>query len=414
MKKRLMNNIGLKVLAFLAAAMLWFIVVNIDDPVTTRTYYNVPVSVINEEVLAEANQTYQIVDDTQSVNVTVRARRSVLDKITNKSIIAQADMKELTLKTQVPINIVIPGYEDRYEGAAASPLNLQVKLEDEVTKKFPIVPTTTGTVRDGYALGEIKAVPEKVTIRGPESTISRISRVEAEVSVSGLSHDTVLASEMVLYDDENNVIDQSLVANNLGLEGVGVSVQLLNTKNVSLKFDTSEIQPADGYEFSGIKYEPQEIQVMGEKEDLEGLSEIQIPADALYMTNVEKRTEKIVSIADYLPEGIQLADENAGSVVVTVSVTKHGTKTYEVSLGSIVVENLDPDLTLEYSTVDALEIQVRGADHALQEFVANKSVSIDLSKYDKAGEYKVPVNVQLPADCRLEQAIYVDIILEEK
>lgn len=414
MKKRLMNNIGLKVLAFLAAAMLWFIVVNIDDPVTTRTYYNVPVSVINEEVLAEANQTYQIVDDTQSVNVTVRARRSVLDKITNKSIIAQADMKELTLKTQVPINIVIPGYEDRYEGAAASPLNLQVKLEDEVTKKFPIVPTTTGTVRDGYALGEIKAVPEKVTIRGPESTISRISRVEAEVSVSGLSHDTVLASEMVLYDDENNVIDQSLVANNLGLEGVGVSVQLLNTKNVSLKFDTSEIQPADGYEFSGIKYEPQEIQVMGAKEDLEGLSEIQIPADALYMTNVEKRTEKIVGIADYLPENIQLADENAGSVVVTVSVTKHGTQTYEVSLGSIVVENLDPDLTLEYSTVDALEIQVRGADHALQEFVANQSVSIDLSKYDKAGEYKVPVNVQLPADCRLEQAIYVDIILEEK
>lgn len=414
MKKRLMNNIGLKVLAFLAAAMLWFIVVNIDDPVTTRTYYNVPVSVINEEVLAEANQTYQIVDDTQSVNVTVRARRSVLDKITNKSIIAQADMKELTLKTQVPINIVIPGYEDRYESAAASPLNLQVKLEDEVTKKFPIVPTTTGTVRDGYALGEIKAVPEKVTIRGPESTISRISRVEAEVSVSGLSHDTVLASEMVLYDDENNVIDQSLVANNLGLEGVGVSVQLLNTKNVSLKFDTSEIQPADGYEFSGIKYEPQEIQVMGAKEDLEGLSEIQIPADALYMTNVEKRTEKIVGIADYLPENIQLADENAGSVVVTVSVTKHGTQTYEVSLGSIVVENLDPDLTLEYSTVDALEIQVRGADHALQEFVANQSVSIDLSKYDKAGEYKVPVNVQLPADCRLEQAIYVDIILEEK
>lgn len=414
MKKRLMNNIGLKVLAFLAAAMLWFIVVNIDDPVTTRTYYNVPVSVINEEVLAEANQTYQIVDDTQSVNVTVRARRSVLDKITSKNIVAQADMKELTLKTQVPISILIPGYEDRYEGAAASPLNLQVKLEDEVTKKFPIVPTTTGTVRDGYALGEIKAVPEKVTIRGPESTVSRISRVEAEVSVSGLSHDTVLASEMVLYDDENNVIDQSLVANNLGLEGVGVSVQLLNTKNVSLKFDTSEIQPADGYEFSGITYEPQEIQIMGEKEDLEGLSEIQIPADALYMTNVAKRTEKIVGIADYLPEGIQLADENAGSVVVTVSVTKHGTQTYEVTLGSLVVENLDPDLTLEYSTVDALEIQVRGADKTLREFVANKSVSIDLSKYDKAGEYKVPVNVQLPAGCRLEQEIYVDIILEEK
>ena len=64
MKKGLMNNVGLKMLAFLSASMLWFMVVNIDDPETTQTYHNIPVSVINEEVLAEANQTYQIVDNT--------------------------------------------------------------------------------------------------------------------------------------------------------------------------------------------------------------------------------------------------------------------------------------------------------------------------------------------------------------
>ena len=81
MKTRLMNNIGLKVLAFLAAGLLWLLVVNIDDPVTSATYQDVPVTVINQEVLAEEQQTFQIVDDTQTVDVTVTARRKILNRI---------------------------------------------------------------------------------------------------------------------------------------------------------------------------------------------------------------------------------------------------------------------------------------------------------------------------------------------
>ena len=79
-------------------------------------------------------------------------------------------MKELTLQTQIPISVEITGVN--YESVEVSPRNLQVKLEDEETKKFPIVPKTTGTVRDGYALGEIQAVPEMVSIRGPKSVIA--------------------------------------------------------------------------------------------------------------------------------------------------------------------------------------------------------------------------------------------------
>ena len=116
-------------------------------------------------------------------------------------------MKELTLQTQIPISVEITGVN--YESVEVSPRNLQVKLEDEETKKFPIVPKTTGTVRDGYALGEIQAVPEMVSIRGPKSVIDSISKVEASVSVSGLSEDVVTKSELVLYDSDNNVIDQS-------------------------------------------------------------------------------------------------------------------------------------------------------------------------------------------------------------
>ena len=174
MKKGLMNNWGLKILSFLLAVMLWLIVVNIDDPVTTQTFNNIPVAVTNAEVLAATNQTYQIEDGTQNVSVTVRAKRSVLNKIKADNIKATADMKELTLQTQIPISVEITGVN--YESVEVSPRNLQVKLEDEETKKFDCSKDDR-TVRDGYTLGEIQAVPEMVSIRGPKSVIDSISKV---------------------------------------------------------------------------------------------------------------------------------------------------------------------------------------------------------------------------------------------
>lgn len=414
MKNGLMNNIGLKMLAFLTAFMLWFMVVNIDDPETTQTYHNIPVNVINEEVLAEANQTYQIVDDTHLVSVTVNANRSVLNKIKSENIVAVADMKELTLNTQIPIEVIVNGFEGEYKEAYTVPRNLQVRLEEEQTKKFPIVPATTGTVRDGYALGEIKAVPENISIRGPVSVISKISRVEAAVSVSGLSTDTILPSEIVLYDDENSVIDQSLLANNLGVDGVAVSVQLLKTKSVPLAFDTSEITAADGYSFEGITYEPREIQVSGVTEALTKIDKIEIPSFVLAAEGLTARTEYVVDITEFIPDTVRLVDANAGSVIVTVSIEKDGTRTFDISLGSLVVNGLSEDLTLKYETVDVLVVQVRGPKNILDRLRIDNSISIDLSDYEEAGSYKVPVEIELPEGCELEKSLTVSVILEKR
>ena len=359
MRTRLSNNFSLKILAFLAAGLLWLIVVNIDDPIMDQNFSNIPVTVINTEVLAseDSPKTYQILDDTQNVTVTVKAKRSVLSKLSANDITAVADMKELTLETQIPIEVTVKNY--KVADAYATPRNMQVKLEDEETKKFPIVPKTTGTVRDGYVLGQIEAMPEKVSIRGPKSVIDKISKVEATVSVSGLSKTSTLESELKLYDEDNNEIDQNLLSNNLGTEGVDIHVELLRTKNVPLNFDTSAIQAANGYEFSNIKYEPKEISVSGDVDKLQQLSELQIPASALAMENLKEKTEKVIDVSDYLPDGIVLADENANSVAVTILIEKDGTKSFEISVGSVSVLNLDSDLSINYESADALDIPVQ-------------------------------------------------------
>lgn len=413
MRKRITNNLALKILAFLIAAFLWLIVVNIDDPVDDKTFSNIPVQVIHEEVITDNNNTYQIVDNTQEINVTVTAQRSILDKIKAEDIIATANMKELTLRTQVPIEITIKGFTGKYERASANPRNLQIQIDEEAKNNFPITPTTTGTVRSGYEVGSLKAVPEKVTLRGPKRIINSIAKVTAEANVSGLSEDETVEAKLVLYDANNNVIDQTLLANNLGKEGVSVEVELLQVKSVPIKVDTSQVSAADGYKLGKITVEPQEVDVTGDMSTLAGISEINIPSGALKLENLTQRTDQTVDISSYLPSGVSLAEENANKVVVSIQVQQPGTKTFEVSTSSITVNNIAEGLSVNYGSTVDLEIQVKGPSDVLNLFSPAKKVSVDLKYYTEPGTYTVPVKVELPDGCSLVKDVSVEIVLEK-
>ena len=215
MKENLMHNIGLKLLAFLFAFMLWLLVVNIDNPVMSETFDDIPVTVEHSEVVTQNQRSYQVLDGTDTVSVTVSATRSVLQDIRAENIVATADMRELYLESQVPIEVSIPGFE--IKDATATPRNMQVKIEQNKSDTFPITVSTKGTVRDGYELGTVQADPERVTLNGPESVIDRISKVVAEVNVSGLSADASIDASLTYYDEDNNEISAEQLANNLNL-----------------------------------------------------------------------------------------------------------------------------------------------------------------------------------------------------
>ena len=412
MRKELMNNLGLKILAFLAAVTLWFLVVNIDNPVTDRTFTDIPVTVVNDDIVTASNRTYQILDGTQQVNVTVTATRQELSRITADDIHAVADMRELTLGTQVPIQVTIEGHS--YEEAYSTPRNLQVKIEEEARNNFPITPTTIGTVREGYVIGNLRADPEGVTIRGPKSVLNSINRVCAEVDVSGLSENAELEANLILYDVNNNVIDQTLLVNNLGDEGVSVEVELYQTKNVPIDIDTSGISAAEGYSIGEISCEPQEVLLSGDEDTMKELDEIQIPESELELAGLTERTERTVDITEYLPDGVTLVDPNANNVVVTIPVNQPGAQVFEVSTNSIVVSNLASYLEVSYGTTVDLELQIRGPEETLQSLTLAKKVSIDLKNYTSTGTYTVPLKVDLPEDCTLASEADVEIILRQK
>ena len=72
MKINLKNNTGLKILSLIIAIVLWYVIGNVDDPVTIDTY-TIPVQIINADVLKSNNKAYEITEGDQ-VTFTVKVR----------------------------------------------------------------------------------------------------------------------------------------------------------------------------------------------------------------------------------------------------------------------------------------------------------------------------------------------------
>ena len=410
------NNLGLKVMAVLFAVFLWWTVVNIDDPIDMGKF-QVDVLVTNPEVVTNEGKSYQIIDGTKSITVSVRARRKVLSEIKASDIIATADFRELQ-GTSVPIRIKINGFEGKYDEATANPRNLQIQTEITETKTFPINVATIGEVRDGYILDKTNTIakPKSIEISGPKSSLGRIHRVAAKVDISELSADTTLQAEVIYYDSADNIIDKTLLSSNCDKNGVSVDVKLLITKQVPVKFDTSLIVPGEGYVFDGIEVEPQNIEVAGKAEVLSSLVQIEVPAEALKRDGITANEEVVVEMASYLPEGVVLADEVTGSVLVRILMEKAGTKTLALPVRSVKVNNASEEFELTYAGEQTVNLQFEGSKDVLQTLTSEVIIAtIDLSQYKEEGTYDVPVQViELPEQCTYLGEATVQITLKKK
>ena len=411
MKKALTNNLGLKLLSLAVSILMWMIVINNENPVSTRTYTNIPVTVTNAEIVTNRGNTYIVSEETKTVSVTVTAKLSVLREINASNIKAEADMANLDVYsgTLIPIDVTVPGYTG--VTAEATPRNIEVQIEMESTKTFPITPKSTGTPRDGYEVGELTVDPKEIEISGPESIVDSIAQVVAEVKVTGISKDEVIMADVIFYDADNKTVDTTLLKHNLGDDGVSVKVSVYQSKSVPIQFDTSKIEVASGYVFEGITIEPENIEIVGPIEEIKILSAIEIPAEALALTDLTKTEQRTIDISPYLPEWASQNVESAETpVIVKIHVTREGTKTIEFATGAISLVNVPKGYKVDYGNISSVEIIVKGTEADLEKLeLAQGSVSINLIDIDEEGSYKVPLQVVLADGLELDEEIEIKI-----
>lgn len=418
MKKRLMNNLALKIAALIFAAVLWFLVVSEIDPVQTKTFPNVVVSMVHDELITNKGNTYRIVTG-NTISVEVTANRTVLEKISERpgAIKAIADIKEIQLSSFVPINVKIVGFEGKYKSAVAKPNNVEIKIETSKSKRFPINVETVGTQQDGLVIGELIARPESVEISGPMSLIGRIEKAVARVDINGISKDTTLGADLILYDGGGNIIDQTSLENNIGGDKkIQVRIKMLSTKSVNLKVDPLGLDLERGYQLGEITCEPQKIKIAGESADLAEITELVIPASILNLGTISHKTEATVDLTEILPERICLANENEKNAVVTIWVERAGTKSFEVPVSAITKSHVLPEHKVDFGDVQVITLQLTGDDEALEKLTLDQVIMrtfIDLKDCTEEKAYRIPVKVDFPEGVTFAEEVYVTVTLQK-
>lgn len=421
MKKRLTNNWGLKLFSIIFAILLWLVVVNVDNPVKTNTFDNIPVKLQNTNLVTDEGLVYEVLDSTDTVTVSVSAPRSYLELLSKDDIVAVADFNNITAANTVNITYYSKRYNDKITNFKGSVESVKLNIEAEKSLKLVLKTKTVGEVEEGYVVGDVTTDQNQVRISGPESVISQIKSAVVTVDISGTTSDIATYADVKFYDANDNEIVSTSIKKNVS--SVKIGVEILATKTVPIKY-TPEGTLAQGYRLTGeITSVPSEIMIAGTADALKNVSYIEISGESLDVTGKTGDFVTSVNIKNYLPEGISLADSSySGKASVTVHIEKEQEKKLNLGANNVVIANVPEGYIATVDKDSEILLSMVGLQADISELMADDiTAEVDLTAYMEENElthlepgtYTIEAKIDLGENITLLEPIKVKVIIEE-
>lgn len=424
-KRKITDNIPLKIMSVAVAVVVWLIVVNIDNPVGTNYYTLNNVELINKEYVESSDTIGKMCMPEQSqdsIRVAITTTKKIRDRIKVTDISAVADLQQAvsldTNPVMVPITVTcsIPGVSAN--DIKVTPQNLSVNLDEKETQEF-VVNVSKGDTKPSkdYEVGSLTANPEKVRITGPKTLINKIDKVNAAIDLDGNTQDFSQDVNLTIIDKNQEPLSDSEM-NSLRIEnnaqvvvtarlwkirqGVGISAGYVGT-------------PADGYQVGSVKTVPDTISVAGSTEGLESLAQndnvITIPADSIDISGESKDVEKKINLSNLLPDNVKLTSDSSEDVWVTVSILPVGSREFDIPTKSIEVKNKPDDLQVTFETAQ-IAVRIKSDENDMDDLNAQKDIkaSIDLNGKEE-GNYEVPVKIVLPDGYETVEDVTTEVVI---
>lgn len=424
-KRKITDNIPLKIMSVAVAVVVWLIVVNIDNPVGTNYYTLTNVELINKEYVESSDTIGKMCmpeEKQDSIRIAITTNKKIRDKIKVSDITATADLQQAvsldTNPVMVPITVTcsVPGVTPN--DIKVTPQNLSVNLDEKETQEF-VVNVSRGDTKPGkdYEVGSLTANPEKVRITGPKSLVNKIDKVNATISLDGNTQDFTQDVNLTIIDKNQEALSDSEM-NSLRIENnakVSVTAKLWKIRQgvgISAGYVGS---PASGYQVGTVTTVPDTISVSGSTEGLETLTQndntITIPADSIDISGESRDVERKISLKDLLPDNVKLTSDSSEDVWVTVSILPEGSREFTLSTKDIEVKNKPDDLQVTFETAQ-IEIRIKSDTEDLDDLNTETDIkaSIDL-KGKEEGNYKVPVTLSLPDGYETVENVSTEVVI---
>lgn len=375
MKEKLINNLGLKILSCFLAFVMWLVVVNVSNPEMTGSK-EVPLEIVNEQVLTKAGRTYELGGkDTVTVYFDVRTKDAY--KIHASDFHAYIDLAELYDVTgSVQVNIEVLNNKELISNAESRPGVVRIQTEELQSKQFSLIMNTYGSLAEDYAISKAILTPDHVTVEGPTSQVGLINHVGIELNVNGLESATEGAAKPIFYDANGNEITVSDRVS-VSPESIQYTLEVSKVKTLPLDFEVTGTA-ASGYQYTGVECSVKNVSVMGLKNSLASVNKITIPSSVLNVAGATQDKIVTVDLNDYLPEDVSLANADDAKVTIRLKVEQLTTRTITLSESDISMEN-SVDYYHYHLSPSRIEVKLQGLKEDLDTLKAeNLKASINL------------------------------------
>lgn len=420
MRKRLLNNWGLKLISLVLAFLLWFLVVQMGDPKDDRDMGSIQVKLVNTELLEKENKVYEVLDDTDTVRVKVYAPKSVFTQLRSSDITAEADVSKLTDINTVPITFTASNAN--VVSISGSHDVVRLNVEDKASKYVTLACSTTGDVADGYIVSSLTPDQNRIEVSGPKSAVEQVKYAGAEIDVTDATTNLTANVDVRLYDADGNQVERVNLVKNV--DYVKMSVEVLATKEVPLQFSAAGA-PAKGYMFTDvITGEPETVMIAGSTHNLSRISELVIPEEELDITGADENVVRVVDIREYLPENVKLADSGFnGRVTVTAYIEPIVEKTLQVFMKDITVVNVPAGFEAEIneSAEDVIPLELSGLGELIEPLrQGNVLGTVDIAAWMeqegienlRAGSYTIPITFMLDENIVIKNPPSVKVVIK--
>ena len=195
-------NASYKVLAVVLAVFVWFLARKSGEPIQMSFYAPV--------VFKNVSPEFQVTSDPPQVNIVVHTNSR--DSFNPQEIQAVLDLdkaQEGTLSYVLTENHILSPVE--VEITRIHPSQITVRIEELIEKSFSIKSRYQGTPKKGYLLGDIKIVPDTLTMRGPRSVLEKMDHISAhEIELEGLNESATMRVELDLPGGNVQIIHQNV------------------------------------------------------------------------------------------------------------------------------------------------------------------------------------------------------------
>lgn len=365
-------NIVPKVVCLFFAVLIWYYVMQVDNPDYKQTFTGVKVSLINTDELT--NKGLSIFTGTSyTAEITVSGKKSVINNYSSDDIVIKADVMKnysapgvqtVDLDVTLPSGLTLVSQDN----------TISVFVDEKTSIKLPVTvdKRTNATTSADYESGTLVPAVSEVTVKGPKTIISNIDHaiVKADFSQFGILESTITTNGTVtLFNRGGEEVTNPYIS--LDYPTMSVTYPIYLSKKVPLTVSFKYGYYNDNN--VNLEITPSEIEIKGDAAYVKRLESVELGVID------EKQMDKDKTLTYDLPLFDEFSYLNGvSSASVKISNVGTITKTYRVTDLRVNGGNKSCVILNDY-----VDVTLRGTSVQLAGVTSEDvSLAVDLSNYD--------------------------------